>query len=331
MSDDLQISVETLAPDGSNWVAYWDRMVWTIKSHSLNEHLSKASMTQTYIVEGIVDHLTPQAQWNRDNGTAKRLIGASVPNSVFLQIKSKTNTKDVWDTLKVLYETCSELTKINLSQCLQSKKCGEEDNLCTHYNHLHKLQEQLAAMGKMVTDAKYAAIMMGSLPPSYKSVLNSIASTAYMQTVPITSEAVFKLSVDTFECHQIKSTGKAQDKAFTAEAQKKKGKKCDIECFNCHKKGHVKAECWAKGSRNEGRGLRKHDRKDSAGKDDAGQKSAAATVEEAADDAWATVEVADESEQEKLSLQVAVLVVKQKSGQIKDVYDSGTSRHITPL
>jgi hypothetical protein len=67
MSDNLQISIENLAPDGLNWVAYQDHMVWTIESHGLTEHLSEASMTQTYITEGIMDHQMPQAQWNKDN------------------------------------------------------------------------------------------------------------------------------------------------------------------------------------------------------------------------------------------------------------------------
>jgi hypothetical protein len=29
-----------------------------------------------------------------------------------------------------------------------------------------------------------------------------------------------------------------------------------VECFNCHKKGHIKAECWAKGGGKEGQGPR---------------------------------------------------------------------------
>jgi hypothetical protein len=334
MTDDLRISIENLAPDGSNWVTYRDRMVWTIESRGLTEHLSEASITQDYIAAGTVEHRTPQARWNQDNGIVKRLIGASIPNSVFLQIRSKTNAKDVWDTLKALYETRSELTKINLSQRLQSMKCGEEDNLRTHYDRLNELREQLAALGKTLTNTEYAAIMMGSLLPSYESVLHSIASTAYMQSISITSEVVHKLSTDTYDRRQIENAGKVQDEAFAAEARKKgsKGKKRDIECFNCHKKGHVKAECWAKGGGNEGGGPKKRDKTDGAGKkDEAGQKSAAATAEEAVDEAWATVEVADEWEQDELSPQVAALVAKQKSGAIREVYDSGASRHISPV
>jgi hypothetical protein len=37
--------------------------------------------------------------------------------------------------------------------------------------------------------------------------------------------------------------------------EKKKSDK-DVECFNCHKKGHKKVNCWAKGSGKEGQGPR---------------------------------------------------------------------------
>jgi len=52
-------------------------------------------MTQTYIDAGTVGHQTPQSRWNMDNGIVKRLIGALVPNNVFLQIKSMPNAKEV--------------------------------------------------------------------------------------------------------------------------------------------------------------------------------------------------------------------------------------------
>ncbi len=50
---------------------------------------------------------------------------------------------------------------------------------------------------------------------------------------------------------------KSKDQAFTAQSQKRKNKS-DIECFNCKKKGHIKAECWAKGGGKEGQGPRRN-------------------------------------------------------------------------
>src|SRR5712672_2179891 len=61
-----------------------------------------------------------------------------------------------------------------------------------------------------------------------------------------------------------------------------------------------------------------------------GQRSAA-TVEQTPDEAWATIEIAEEQEWAKLSPHVAALVASQKSGMIWDVYDSGASQHISPI
>jgi len=41
-----------------------------------------------------------------------------------------------------------------------------------------------------------------------------------------------------------------ENQAFVVSGQKKD--RCDIECFNCKKKGHIKANCWVKGGRKEG-------------------------------------------------------------------------------
>ena len=50
-----------------------------------------------------------------------------------------------------------------------------------------------------------------------------------------------------------KDSKDSKDEAFTTDSSKKKDKdKCKVECHNCHKKGHIKADCWAKGGGKEG-------------------------------------------------------------------------------
>ena len=59
---------------------------------------------------------------------------------------------------------------------------------------------------------------------------------------------------------------KNMDAAFYAgtNSQNKGGKKMnkDVECFNCHKKGHKKIDCWAKGGGKEGQGPKTKERKE---------------------------------------------------------------------
>ena len=61
-----------------------------------------------------------------------------------------------------------------------------------------------------------------------------------------------------------KSGKKDDNTAFYSNDSKKGGKggsggnlkKKNVECHNCHKKGHYKSECWAPGGGKEGQGLK---------------------------------------------------------------------------
>ena len=76
---------------------------------------------------------------------------------------------------------------------------------------------------------------------------------------------LFMLSIiDEFNCRTIKtcqSKDKGKDVMFHAESGSKKpwkgvnGLKKSVKCFNCHRKGHVKTDCWAKGGGKEEQGL----------------------------------------------------------------------------
>src|SRR5258707_8039374 len=206
-----------------------------------------------------------------------QIIAVSIPNSVFTTVKTHTTAKDMWDALKALYEGQTTMILVKLSQQLQSTRCGDEENIHKHFDKLANLREQLAVMGKSVADNEYALILMGLLPLMYASMLGSIAASAEMSRTAVSSAIVVKLAMDEYDRRTLQS-GKAQDEAFTADSQKKrKGKKCDVECENCHKKGHTKAQCWAKGGGNEGGGPKRKG-KDDDKKD--GDKSAAATTKE---------------------------------------------------
>jgi hypothetical protein len=69
--------------------------------------------------------------------------------------------------------------------------------------------------------------------------------------------------IDQFDRCTVKtcqSKNKGKDIAFHAESRSRKqwkggqGSKKSIECFDCHRKGHVKVDCWAKGGGKEGQG-----------------------------------------------------------------------------
>ena len=328
MADEYKTNVERLVSDGSNWTTYRDRMIWSLRSRRLLEHLASSTITPAYVTAGDINHQTPQMRWENEEATAMQIIGVSIPNSVFTTVKTQTTAKGLWDALKALYEGRTTMILVKLSQQLQSTRCGDEENVCEHFDKLANLREQLAAMGKSVADNEYASILMGSLPSTYASMLGSIAASAEMSGTAVSSAIVVKLAMDEYDQRTLQSR-KAQDEAFTADSQKKrKGKKRDVECENCHKKGHTKAQCWAKGGGNEGGRPKRKGKDDDKKEGDKGAKSAAAITKDEPDiEAWAAI---DGTEEDDATPHVPIMAIESGVKVQTELFDSGASRHMSP-
>jgi len=251
MSND-RTTVTKLATNGLNWISYRERMTWAFKCRRWSEHLSTTTVPQRYLDAGDINGISPQARWASEEYTAKEMIAESIPDHVFNRIKTKTTTMEVWDTIKGLYQSRSKI--IDLNKRLQNAKCGEDDDIRAHINKLDDMREWLSAMGKDIDDQEFALILLGSLPTSYAPTTSPMNITADMTGIrlDITPDRVTRLATEEYDRRMI-ATGKfdnGPDEAFATEDQKKN--RSNFECYNCHKKGHVKSKCWAKGGGKEG-------------------------------------------------------------------------------
>ena len=329
MGEELRSSVTKLLADSSNWVTYRDRIMWVIGSRTLTEHLTETATTATYVTVGTVNGLMPDMRWAIDQAVVKQLIAVSVPDSVFNSIKSGRTAKDVWDASKSLFEGRTSLITVDLSRRLSSMRCSEDESVREHFDKLTGIREQLAAMGKSILNDKFVSILMGSLPKSYKLTLSGIAAAAEMSGTVPSIAVVTKLAFDEYD-NRVLESGKPQDDTFTSDDKKKKKKqRSDVECFNCHKKGHMKSDCWAKGGGKEGQGPKKKAR----GSKDSGAKAEVAAGTEQAKDKNADIEVwaaITEDEGAEQFPQVPVLAAGEDASVEAELYDSGASRHMSP-
>ena len=307
--------------DGANWVSSKSRLQLTFKHRKWADHLTSTTITKRYTNKGNVRGITATERWENDEIAAIDWIATTLPNVVWIPLMNHTTVKEIWDTLVAEYEDRSEISLIDLDRQMTSKRCGEDDNVRDHINELVLMREKLASMGETITDRKFGQLLLGSMPPSYASVRTALSGIALTQSTKPTTSIVTKLIIDEYESRQLDK--KVQDEALSAETQKKKGKKKDVECFNCHKKGHTKAECWAAGGGNEGGGPKKKDKKGGEDKDKkSGKKAEVATAEDSHQDieAWAAIE-SDEG----------LPAMAAQESDSREIFDSGASRHMSPF
>ena len=106
-------------------------------------------------------------------------------------------------------------------------------------------------MGETVADQQYANILLASLPSCYDMPVCAITTNADDAGKDIDPAKIVKHISDGYDKRML-SKSKPDDQAFTASTQFKKKDKRNLDCFNCKKTGHIKADCWAKGGGKEG-------------------------------------------------------------------------------
>jgi len=332
MSDDLKFKLHLpkLDADGSNWITYRDRMQWIVKMRGLGDHLMHATISPDYTKAGDVGGLKPAQRWTAGEIAVSQLFGMTIPDSVFHQIKSADNVRDIWDKLKALFEGKSRVWMIDVGRKFQNTRCGEDDDVHVHFEKLADLKERLAALGRTVSDDEYVSVLIGSLPPSYDPTINALTTSCDVNNKDITPAIVIRIATNEHEKRKTRKDNNKVDEALTAEteAEKRRNKHRNIECHNCQKKGHYMSECWAKGGGNEGGGPWKPRKNDMGTTDGA----TAAATESPQDESWAAIMDA-ESEGEPYD---STSVLTDGAALTNDkpeveLYDSGASQHMSPL
>lgn len=183
----------------------------------------------------------------------QKRVAVSVSDHIFNQIKSKTTTMEVWDAIKAIYETGSKTRMIieDLHKKLQNSMLGDNDDAHAHFSRLTDLRERLASMGENLDDEKFAFILLCSLPSSYRSVISIMVIVADCTGNPVTPDQIIGLVTEEYDRRAIKKGNTGSRDAFATNSLKRRDKR-NVECSNCHKLGHYKSDCWAKGGDKEG-------------------------------------------------------------------------------
>ena len=339
--EDQKAQLPKLASNGADWVIYRERLMWALQGSSINVHIASETPTAEYIALGDMDGTTPVQRWSKEEAAIKRIFSQTLPSFTLLKLKGKPNIKLTWDALKVLYEGGSKARVADVLRTFRNRRCAEDESVRTHFEGLADLREQLASMGKEVSDEDYLDTLLASLPPSYSGAVQAISASARLSPDSLTPDIFEQLIKDEYERRQIadketKAKDKAKDKpdstkdeALTADSGKKKDKdKRKVECFNCKKKGHYKSDCWAKGGGKEGQGPKR-------GKST--KDEAAPAKDEQETEAWAAMEYAEDPSEESWTDIAAAAAggspaqTEVRSGAVTELYDSGASRHMSHL
>ena len=124
---------------------------------------------------------------------------------------------------------------------------------------LWQLQEQLHLMGSLVSDDKFIILLITSLPESWDQFMMAYLGANGNNTTATSHELVL---IITEENCRWQEKGTRVESAMLSWARNHREQthgishSLDVECYNCHKKGHTRDNCWSKGGGKEGQGPR---------------------------------------------------------------------------
>ena len=340
-------TITKLTTDGSNWVTYRDRMVITFRARQWSDHFTNTATSTNYTAGGVINGRDPDQCWALDEDLAIDLISNTIPDQVFNHVKSHTTVMEMWNAIKQIHQDRSKIVTIDLGLKMQGTKLTDEGDAIAHIRKLLDLREQLAALRKNLDDNKFASTLMGSLPSSYRSVNLALSAAADQANSQVTPTRAIRLITDKYESHIREQGGNGSNEAFAANTQKKLRDKRNVECYNCHRLGHVKADCWAKGGDKEGQGPPRRDNQNIRGRnnDDNNGRNGQnrntnrrnhndnANTASADIEAWAAIEEIDEDTAENVTYDNAYSIghTPHPPEVETELYDSGASRHMSPF
>ena len=309
--------VPKLDVSGNNWVIYKDRFTWAIDARGLLEHVDGSEREPTRPTlkgkkaggsskEGVtagegfevVEELTAEDEkkmevwkkelrvWKLGEAVVKQQIAATIPDSLFMKIRTKGTAREIWEALKKDFQNKSRMVSVDLRRRLQQQHCAEKGDIRSHFDTLRMMREDLASMGHSPSEDDFYAIVIGSLPPSYDPYVSALNATSSVLGTFLSPDDLMQTITDEYERRNLGRTAKREENiAFTAEDDGRKGRSA-LTCFNCGKKGHKKADCWGEGGGKAGqapwqKGKGGSDRK---GKEDKEREAAASANEYVA--AW---------------------------------------------
>lgn len=182
----------------------------------------------------------PDATWKAKDAQARATIGLLVEDNQLVHIRNKTTAATTWKALQEYHRKASLSSKVILLKNL----CGMKLTENVEERIMSILKDKLEAIGEDIKEELFIAMLLGSLPDSYNSLINALESRPEKD---LTISLVKGKLIDEYRRRMSNSavTNETQDKALKTRerGQHTKSRQDAVECFFCKKKGHMKKEC----------------------------------------------------------------------------------------
>ena len=138
LSDDL-MKVPKLDVSGTNWVIYKDRFLWAVDARGLLHHVDgsgweprRPPIARKPILDGdgkevgtedapdetdkqrLATYQIELKAWRQGEAIVKQQIAATIPDSLFMKIRTQGTAMDIWQALTADFQNKSRMVSVDL-------------------------------------------------------------------------------------------------------------------------------------------------------------------------------------------------------------------------
>ena len=191
--------------------------------------------------------------WEAKEADARALIYETLGNDLFIEVQAQPTVKSLWEAVVASCENKSMMYVNAIRTRIQNTRCPESGDVRAHLALLLRERQNLAAVGSRLGEPEFAAIIINSLPESYHNRVQSMLDFSSFSGQAIPIELLIGKLNEEYDRRTInKVTESALAAAGSTHSGTRGGNRSEIECYNCHGRGHIARNCRRKGGGKEG-------------------------------------------------------------------------------
>ena len=167
-----------------NWATWKFQMEHLLKAKGLWGMLME---TETLAADA---NAAAQAEFTRRREKAFSMLVLNVSTPQLYLITSCQTPKEAWTTLKAHFERDTLANKLFLKKKYFRCEMKEGESLTDHLKQMKELTDQLSAIGSVIEEEDQIVTLLGSLPPSYATIVTALETKIDNLTLKFVQQAL---------------------------------------------------------------------------------------------------------------------------------------------
>lgn len=201
-----------------------------------------------YVMDQMKSELTTddaKTKWDKADRSARTMIMLSLEHDMVKAVMTCATARQMWNKLKTIHSQKSESCKMVLWKEYYDCKMEPGTKVSDYVTKIEFIAMKLRNIGEEVTDNNLISKIVSGLSSDYKHFMsNWLATPAVERTYDNLLPRL--LAEESINIDSENKNATAMKMSTTDSSNReKRGKKNikDMECYHCHKKGHLKRDC----------------------------------------------------------------------------------------